>query len=354
MQVADRWQAPLALTAISSVLCKVQPGFFPTAEVYALPLVLQASPAFAKVAEYAVTSLLSVFGDAAATASNVGLVQKLVLLPQRAMLALLQSDSLLADAETTVLLLLSEWCVGEQGKACTTMELQQLNECIRYSRVAAPYLTQLSETLHTPPLTLEQRMELLYFWSLPKAAQSNFVTMENMEHPSGWYKLERPSTVDAASRDMCMTLRVSEINLHCLIRELKVRMQGGLPAAHYSSPRVLARGFWWALKLWGSRKGQVWCTIVVHAVSSLLTHHQGSDVKHGIFCDAQIDLKSRAGVADMCIMSCTCFPVGSDGVGGTIDAEDGDVLGPLDVQWWTDYLVDGFLTFNARVTNIGC
>lgn len=45
-QVADRWQAPLALSAISSGLCQLLPDIFPTTAVYALSTVLLSSPAF--------------------------------------------------------------------------------------------------------------------------------------------------------------------------------------------------------------------------------------------------------------------------------------------------------------------
>ncbi|MEW5305846.1 MAG: hypothetical protein WDW36_008361 [Sanguina aurantia] len=109
MEVADRWQAPLALTALSSVLCKLQPDLFPTAAAYSLPETLQTAPAFAQVKARALASLLAVFGDAVAVATSHTLVRDFVNLPAAAVHTLLRNDALVTDAEATVLLLLSEW-----------------------------------------------------------------------------------------------------------------------------------------------------------------------------------------------------------------------------------------------------
>ncbi|MEW5305838.1 MAG: hypothetical protein WDW36_008353 [Sanguina aurantia] len=160
MKVADRWQAPQALASFSTVLCKLQPDDFPIAETFSLPAGLQVSPGFAAVKACARDSLMSLFGSAAAVATKPALLLRFLCLPLLAVFELLGSDALCTDAEATVLLLLSEWIVSENGMACCEEELQQLNGCIRYGRLSAPYLTELCSSLHTPPLTHPQQMEL--------------------------------------------------------------------------------------------------------------------------------------------------------------------------------------------------
>lgn len=105
-------------------------------------------------------SLLTVFGDALEIATNPTLLMRFISLPQAAVLTILQSSSLVSDAEATVLLLLSEYLSSANGKACNETEQQQLNASIRYSCLSAPYLAELCDALHTPPLTMQQRSEL--------------------------------------------------------------------------------------------------------------------------------------------------------------------------------------------------
>ncbi|MEW5308184.1 MAG: hypothetical protein WDW38_000161 [Sanguina aurantia] len=211
MQVADCWQAPQAVAALSSVLCKLQPDLIPAAAVFALPLGLQSSPSFAALKTLAATSLLLTFGSATAIATDAPLLDRFLSLPHTAVLELLQSDKLETDAEATVLLLLSDWCCGTKGAACSEEELQQLNAFIRYSRLSTPYLTELCQHLHTPLLTVEQRMELLHMRALPEAARERSVVLRFTKNPDTWYQPCRPSSA-AVKRQVAarITLRLSE------------------------------------------------------------------------------------------------------------------------------------------------
>ncbi|MEW5305840.1 MAG: hypothetical protein WDW36_008355 [Sanguina aurantia] len=241
MKVADRWQAPQALAALSSVLCKLQLGDFPTAAVYALPLGLQTSPAFAAVKAQAAVCLDHVFGDAAATAATPTLVAAFLLLPQAAVRALLQSETLSTDAEATVLLLLSEWCQGEFGQACTTEELQQLNVSIRYSHLSISYLTELCESLHSPALTSKQRMELLYFRAIPGPAQEKCAELGSLCNPDGWYLPARPKPAKNDGSTLTLTLELSEVEICKLAKSIQLGKDGGPRAASVQHAHSISR-----------------------------------------------------------------------------------------------------------------
>lgn len=351
VQVADRWQATLALTAISAILCKLEPDLFPIAEAYSL---LQTSAVFAEVKAHAATSLLSVFGNATAVAISQPLLGRFLSLPYTAMHALLQSEELVSDAEATVLLLLSEWCAArtKQAKALSERKLQRLNGCIRYSRLSMPYLTELCETLHTPSLTVKQRMELLYFKSFPEVGQTSITELEIMSNPEGWYLPPRTSPTEDSKGMLDMVLKVPADHVYRLLRAIKVMKDRGIPAHTLSSTPVYAKGFWWALELSGISE-HLWCGITAHAKSSLLAASATREVAHGVMCDYSIRLLGRTDEENFLHTDRTSRPVGSDGIGAAMDAEDEELeCGPLEPKWWERFVVDGIISIVASVWNV--
>lgn len=350
-QVADRWQAPQALAAIGTELCSLQPTVFPTSAVYDLPLGLHSTPSFAKVFLQAELSLLAVFGDTTAVATCRTLVGSFVSLPRAAVLALLQSQALVTDAEATVLLLLSEWCDGDRGKACSETELLELNGFIRYSCVSTTYLTDLYKTLHTPPLTLGQRMELLHIRSLPQPSRDLNSKYNMQDNPTGWYLGERGTLGGARQANFSITLKIAEAELHQLVRATKLRAEGGSLQGNenLSSTRVYAHGFWWVVSFSGTT-GAPWCGFQVRGVSSLLITNAGAIVKHGIMCDYTLTI--RRDLTELVHDSGMALPITSRGIGCEFSAREGETLGPLDVQWWEPYIVEGYLTVTASVSNV--
>lgn len=352
MQVADRWQAPRALSAIRGALCLLQPVEFPIAAVYSLPQGLQTSPAFVTITAKAETCLLAVFGDATIVAASRALVGRFVSLPHAAILALLHSKALVTDAEATMLLLFSEWCNADIGKACTETELQQLNACIRYSRLSTPYLsdTVLYKTLHTPTLTTEQRMEVLHFKTLLVASQSFRCKSNDMISPPSWYLAARSTPPRRPLGKVTFSLKVSEADLHKLIRHTKAKEEADSNQENLElrSTPTYAWGFWWTIELSG-HYGKPWCGIFVRGVSDLSSEDTGVYVKHGILCDYDIVI---CGFTPAMHNTGQAHLINSNGIGCNFVAGKGETLAPSDVKWWATRTVNGFFTIAASVSNV--
>lgn len=349
-QVADRWQASPTLSKISSVLCKLQPGHFPVDAVYALPLGLQSSPAFASVKEHAESALLSVFGDALTVATSPTLIGRFVYLPYPAVLVILQSNTLVTDAEATVLLLLKDWCYGDPGQACTHDELQQLHSHIRYSRLSAPFLTELCDDLVISPLTNKQSMELVYFRMLSVRAQKASMSLKFLDNPEGWYLPPRASTTNSSVTPIILTLRMSESHLHKLLYAAFVQEDTVEVCAEIASERTYAHGFWWVLQICCQSEG-IWCAIKVCAAVSFL---DSTDERQtfGITCDYSIRICGETPAFDMMLDAGEEEPVDSVGSGVFVEDENGLPSGPKEIKWWKPHVVNGFITIEATVSRI--
>lgn len=352
-QVADRWQAPLALTALSSVLFKLKPDLFPTAAVYSL---LQTSDAFTDIKAHASSCLLSVYGDAVAVATSHALVTSFLLLPHAAVLELLSSEALVTDAEATVLLLLSEWCYAESNGACSEEDVRSLNECIRYSRLSPPYLTELCESLATPCLSKMERMELLHFRMLPPCAQSSCLHMNALSNPSGWYAPYRRSRGGPALHVLIMTLAVEAVEVYKLLKAIKEIPQGD--KAHIVRPlstaRAYSHGFLWTLELASRANGAgVWCGIKAVGVESLLDVSDQVWFDHCVVCSQCLRIVGQADVPLILNETRPSSPVNSKGLGQIVNIREGAPEAPLDMQWWQPYVVDGVITFESTITHIG-
>ncbi|MEW5305839.1 MAG: hypothetical protein WDW36_008354 [Sanguina aurantia] len=353
MKVADRWQAPLALTALSSVLCKLQPDLFPTAAVYSL---LQTSDAFADIRAHACACLLSTYGDAVAVATGHALLASFLQLPHAAVLELLGSGALVTDAEATVLLLLSEWCYAEANGACSEEDVRSLNGRIRYSRLSPPFLTELCESLATPCLSKLEWMELLHFRLLPPCAQASCVAMQAMSGPGGWYAPHRASRGGPAPPVLVMTLAVAAVEVYKLLRAIKEIPQGG--AAHIvrslSTPRAYSHGFLWTLELAAAANGVgVWCGIKAVGVESLLDVSDQVWFDHCVVCSHQLRIVGGADTPLVLQETRHSSPVNSKGLGQIINMREGAPEAALDMQWWQPHVVDGVITFESTLTHIG-
>lgn len=335
----------MVLTAISSVLCKLQPDLFPTAAVFSL---LQTSPDFAQIRSHATQSLLSVFGDATAIATSPSLLCQMLLLPHAAMCELLKSDSLTTDAEATVLVLLCEWCGGALGMTCTLCQHEQLHGCIRYSRVSNPYLTDLCEVIPMLHLSTRQRMELLYFRSLPHNIQERPGGISPLHNPRSWYLPERPMTSPHANL-LELTLRVSVAELSRFFQHGKLSQDQNEEAFLKSCP-VYAHGFWWTLIIQISHQQLPWCGVYAHGVQSLLNADDWWFLSHCIMCDVHMTILGMAGMNFPYVPRMHLKPVNSKGFGCDFVNRDGQAtMSQHDENWWRQHVVDGFFTLIASI-----
>lgn len=261
----------------------------------------------------------------------------------------------MTDAEATVLLLLSEWCEAEQGKACTEDELAKLNSCIRYSRLSTPYLTELCTSLHSPLLTVEQRMELLYFRSLSQDLQKDVQEMDNLKNQSSWYLPCRPARSDADVDALSMTLKIPATEMYAFLQACKDSMSGGRVPARLSSNMIYAQGFAWALLLSRSDEGYMWFGVSSSGISSLrkfgrLAEDATIPLSHlGIYCRRAIRALGSSALHDVVLTHSADGVANTFGVGNDCGAPEG---GMMDKEWWQPHVLDGFITFVATVFDI--
>lgn len=348
--MADRWQAPYALTAISSLLCKLQPDAFPIVAVFSL---LQNSPEFEPIKSYATKSLVAVFGNAHIVATEPALTQQFLLLPHIAVLELLKSDMLLTDAEATVLLLLSEWSNGKLGRACSVNELERLHDHIRYSHVSIPYLTELCESLHGICITYKSTMELFYYLNLVHNKSDNGC-QGSLFNPQACY-LPARKTAGHTNPTMFLHLEVSEAQLSRFLRKARIcqydesgTLSPLLESHKLSCQPLYCQGFWFTLEL-STHSGEVWCKLVARGVLNLLDMNAWSNFNHGIECDVMIDIRGAFG-NDVTLYTQEGYkPVSSLGIGGPIRGRDRKtILSPMDLQWWQPHMIHQCVTFAAR------
>ncbi|MEW5308168.1 MAG: hypothetical protein WDW38_000146 [Sanguina aurantia] len=345
LQVADRWQAPCALSTISAALCALGPDTFPTLAAYALPAGLQSSHALSPVMALAQRHLLSQHSDAAATARCPTLLQHFCDLPAAAVLAVLSGSQLSTDAEATVLLLLHHWCEGAVGKSASLAEVQALGAEIRFSRLSGSYFSELMHRLGVPLPTLEQQLELCRYRTLTPKQQGYPKTLKQLHGPASWYLPERKVSPGCSSSDLSLQLSIPFINLLQILSEVKTFLStqppnaaasattnnnakganqtasGGSRFPTLSSRRHYHCGFWWMLQLSCSDDDTLWCGVVAEGAAGSLADgggRSGDALTHGISCDVKIQ-------------------------------RPGD---PLDPTWWEQFSMRGEVHLAARITNI--
>ncbi|MEW5305853.1 MAG: hypothetical protein WDW36_008368 [Sanguina aurantia] len=342
LQVADRWQAPCALSTISAALCALGPDTFPTLAAYALPAGLQSSHALSPVMALAQRHLLSQHSDAAATARCPTLLQHFCDLPAAAVLAVLSGSQLSTDAEATVLLLLHHWCEGAVGKSASLAEVQALGAEIRFSRLSGSYFSELMHRLGVPLPTLEQQLELCRYRTLTPKQQGYPKTLKQLHGPASWYLPERK-------------LSIPFINLLQILSEVKTFLStqppnaaasattnnnakganqtasGGSRFPTLSSRRHYHCGFWWMLQLSCSDDDTLWCGVVA----------EGGRWVHKIPGRHPLQLFQEE---ELLVSSCGC------GVNLVpCEQRPGD---PLDPTWWEQFSMRGEVHLAARITNI--
>lgn len=283
-------------------------------------------------------SLLATFGNALDIIKTPALLQQFLSLPQPAVLALLQSPKLTADAEATVILLLSAW-VGEAGQtvACPVEQVEELRLCIRYSRLSLPYLTDLCDQLTLTDLTRKQLMEL---WAFQALSTEDHWASCSPQNPERWYLPRRPLP-GRSQASIKLKLAVSRSQLEGLLAGIG-KSEVNLSQA---SDFVYSEGFLWGLEL-AVDSGVLWCTVNVTGVHSVQTMAPGLVLDHGVACVYSLSID---GPEPMLLTNKRRSLVSTAGSGSSIEGHVESFRGSDKVDWWEKYLVNGSVFFSAVV-----
>lgn len=332
-QVADLWQATGAAEAASRSLCHKK-SVFPIAAAYTLPSVLKASSAFALVMAAAEKALLAAFGYARDIITTFDTLQQFLLLPQPALLALLQSSKLTTDTEDSVLLLVSSWLAEPTGKACSVEQIEELHHSIRYGRLSRPYLTEIGDTFHLPQLTRKQLAELWAFCSL---ASDVWWSKEKSHNPSAWYLPARP-TPNSHETGLSLKLVATKAELKLLLADIGDKAS----VRALSSPPVYADGFLWTLKL-QLEEGELWCAVSAHGVASV-NPITSMDIRHGEIRTISIQLQAYVPVE---LHPPSDMPIATVGSGSLMTGSDGACPDSAQLGWWEKCMADGCVRLTA-------
>lgn len=159
-QVADRWLAVECVKACTDTLCNLSDLQFPLATLFTSASALLYSKSLVdELITEATARLLFTFGDALSVMRNVDKIHELIELPHGAMLALLESVRLETDSETTLLLLLQAWIDGNREN-CDREQWMKLGKQIRYSKIPTAYLSMILPNMPDLCISLDQRNDL--------------------------------------------------------------------------------------------------------------------------------------------------------------------------------------------------
>lgn len=330
-------------TAIASTALCSRASCFPLSQVYSLPAGLLTSAAFTDLMAAASKVLLLRFGNARDIVDSPTLLQQFLSLPFAAVETLFLSPELATDAEDTILLLFSSWCLEEPGKSCSEEQLLALTATIRYSRLSSAYLTELCRSLACPQLTHNQLMELLHVRGDTTGRQLVVLKGYGQVGHDTWYLPCRPSSPSHATTTVQLTVKEAEL-------KLLLAAVGDLTSAEsVSSPAVFAAGFLWTLKLC-IEGGDPWWVFSAYGVSALQTVQQTVPFRHGVTCEFSLHL---TGEAPIVLRKNGPDCINTRGVGLKISLPNhGDLQGPLRMEQWAPYIVDGCVHLTAEIESI--
>lgn len=84
----------------------------------------------------------------------------------------------------------------------------------------------------------------------------------------------------------------------------------------------------------------------------MLVQNTGVTLKHGVVCDYSIKISGRTIAEDTVHDTGTAIPVNSYGVGVEIGENTQQLKAALEKVWWQQYVVDGFVTIEATLSDI--
>lgn len=344
---------PPASLLFEHVLAIYTPGGGP------IPPSLLGTKDFNRVLETACTKLLQLFGDAKTVVASPSLTERLLQLPPSAMLALLGSDKLTANCEESVLLMLSWWLEGDEGKdvLCDAEMLFELTKNIRYSRISPSFLVQaLPLVPHLSP-TLTQLSDLEEFRSV---ASQSMLLLKSLETscPAEWFKPSRLAPIAKDPNTVSLTLDISSEQLSDHIIALKT---GGTAPASFSVSEDY-RGFEITLSFSsadaaaGGKIGPVFgdsdggthqFSVFLSASARLPSYNSMTELPRGIIASSKITLHSTLPGQAMSYVFPKCFYTnrGLCNFHQRVSSVQGD---PKALWWWDPFIIDDHVRITAE------
>lgn len=256
------WQAFKTVETASRGLC-CRTDDFPLELTYSLPEGAPFLPAFLDLMTAAKATLIERYGKAKLVIDTQ--LQTFMGLPFAAVLAWLQSTSLITDCETSVFLLVCDWQRGLVGRTCTGEQLAQLHREIRYGQMPLAYIAEMCAGLPGPPMTRKRLLELWGFSSCRSSAEyvQGAGSGANLKScPPPWLYDCRPTSCNPAlTSDLLFEVPRADI------RDLVDALSNPSNMIHREYINY-AGGFYWVFHML-AKQGQLSCAINALGVNSL-------------------------------------------------------------------------------------
>lgn len=247
--MADQWDIPSCINACKEVLFGLNDSLFPINAVFLLPSHFNSNQIFDDLQAEAEVCLHNEFGDVVDSLINISKLQKFTQLPHEAIYIFLNSDTLTTDDEASVLLLVKAW-YDRNRASCSTDQLQELKDRVRYSCLSLSFICSMLPLMPDFQVTPQQAIELCQFKSF--AESSNGVSMVNLglrgTCPDEWYNPERDNKV-CSDVGITLALVVSETQLLAHVAAVAKMRAGGDPPLKISSEKKYGFGYDWVLSL---------------------------------------------------------------------------------------------------------
>lgn len=324
--------------------------------IFAAPLEQRTAPGFAPVLKTAGDKLMIAFGDVSRVLRDPEAVKQLLLLPQAALLYLVNSDALLTDIEDSVLVMVSWWLEGEVGKGCSDAEATELREAIRYSHLSVTYLAQVLHRLPRLCPTQSQLLELLEHRTLSATIAPHYFAGQPGANrmPAGWLRLARGSYASTANTNsvansVTIPLDVSKSEVEKHITDIQAAQKGTDSPPAGQSASKLCNALIVTLNFTSRNNGKSFIIgIQLHA--PLPAYKDRMVLPRGTVCEFSVSMQgNHTGYTTRSPKPqlCPSAGIGMFNFPQKVSKLPGD---PMSLAWWAPLLIDGHLRFSTIVT----
>lgn len=258
------------------------------------------------------------------------------------MLALLGSDDQIADSEDSLATLLSRYLDSATGQLLTPTQFKTLTDLLRYQHMSNTFLGL--ELPNMPLLSLDnqQLSRLMYLRGLKEAANIP-PTFRLSLVPAAWYEPAR-KIATRPTNSVQLVFNLSESALVEFLNATVLVNSGGIGMHSLIGDVVEFRGVSWCIILQSVPDRQLIVGVRPAFDSRKLIDHSA-----GIFAEYQLRLTSTSPTIHTRKIATWIAAAGS-GPNNFVQAIGKRPGDPTQLDWWKEYIVDGFVRFTSTVT----
>lgn len=189
------------------------------------------------------------------------------------------------------------------------------------------------------------RIQLMELWGCSSPHHTHFWAEEVHNNSKAWYSIARPIPRSYKTGPK-LSLVVKEAELRHLLAQLRDKQTG---VAVESQP-VYAEEYSWRLRLYVTKRFQLWCSVQAQGLQSVHSLHKSVTLSHGTLGSLFLSIRVDA-AKPLILISCKYIPIGY-GSGANMTGDCGEFPESDNLEWWSDYIVDGCVSFTAVTKSV--